>query len=687
MSPAEINAVSINEIRESGQESIRDYFEQHIQSFYSLGRLYLTNQQQMEELFYQSIVKAQKKLPRFKSYDSFETWITTIFIHMCWELSEDENKQVSAESKSGQSIFQALNQLEKYEKDTLVLTYVKGLSKENAANLLQVSGEKLNEYLFSGIQSLRTELGYGTNFNGCKEYYPHYVAYLERTLERSSKIDLEVHVYHCRECQEDLATFQELMLMMTNIAEKIEEFQVPSDFMENVKARLAEKEKQSLEKNRRRLKITVSVAAVFALFISLEVFTGVFAKFYYSWTEDDLELRAFLQEGLGERLNLVAESEGVKITIKSAIADDFQTLVFYEIEDMNEDNQYLLDYYEGISVRSENAGVNHGSNPRYFNPELHSDLNKESKNVYHGKISLFPIKDDKGTMKLKITKIHKLQQAANYWETESKSGEWDFEIPLNKNPIIEYALDEEIEVEGIPLRIEKLTLAPTTTVLQYSVNQSQAEEVLDLVSFEYLEMNKRKAKGDLYGSFYSEVQEDVNWLTFEAHFDSLFGERAKEFSAQLGLVQLSYADNKNIELDPSVVYPQTVEYAGSTLSIDKVEVGGTTELIIRNNDWENGGYDSLQLHVIGEDGNDAVSMEMESEGIIVDKNGVEYHMNEELPVPYQEIEQPRHIQISQKVRLYNTEEEKYLRPKRLELYGYSVTKYLDEMVKVSLQED
>lgn len=293
MSPAEINAVSINEIRESGQESIRDYFEQHIQSFYSLGRLYLTNQQQMEELFYQSIVKAQKKLPRFKSNDSFETWITTIFIHMCWEHSEDENKQVSAESKSGQSIFQALNQLEKYEKEALVLTYVKGLSKENAANLLQVSGEKLNEYLFSGIQSLRTELGYGTNFNGCKEYYPHYVAYLERTLERSSKIDLEVHVYHCRECQEDLATFQELMLMMTNIAEKIEEFQVPSDFMENVKARLAEKEKQSLEKNRRRLKITVSVAAVFALFISLGVFTGVFAKFYYSWTEDDLEAASF----------------------------------------------------------------------------------------------------------------------------------------------------------------------------------------------------------------------------------------------------------------------------------------------------------------------------------------------------------------------------------------------------------
>lgn len=687
MNPAEINSVSINEIRESGQESIRDYFEQHKQSFYSLGRFYLSNQQQLEELFYQSIVKAQKKLPRFKSNDSFETWITSIFIDICWELSANENKQILAQSTSGQDVFQALNQLKKYEKEALVLTYVKGLSKENVANLLQVSQEQLNQFLFLGIQSLRKELGYGTEFNGCKEYYPHYIAYLERTLERSCKIDLEVHVYHCRECQEDLATFQELMLMMTNIAEKIEEFQVPSGFMESIKARLAKNEKQSLEKSRRRLKITVSVAAVFTLFISIGVFTGVFAKFYYTWTEDDLELRAFLQEGLGERLNLVAESEGVKITIKSAIADDFQTLVFYEIEDMNEDNQYLLDYYEGMSVRSENAGVNHGSNPRYFYPELNSDLNKENKNVYHGKISLFPIKDDKGTIELKITKIHKLQQAANYWETESKSGEWDFEIPLNKNPITEYALDEEIEVEGIPLRFDKLTLAPTMTILQYAINQSQAKEVLDLVSFEYLELNKRKAKGDLYGSFFSEIQEDVNWITFEAQFDSLFGERAKEFSAQLGLIQLSYTENKKIELDPSVVYPQTVEYAGSTLSIDKEEVGGITELIIRNNDWENNGYDSLQFNVIGEDDNPAVSMEMESEGIMVDKNGVEYNTNEELPVPYQEIEQPRHIQISQKVRLYSSDEGKYLIPKRLELYGYSLTKYLDEMVTVSLQED
>ncbi|WP_156482423.1 sigma-70 family RNA polymerase sigma factor, partial [Neobacillus novalis] len=256
MIPAKIDTMSITTTSEKGVESIVDWFNQHKQSFYTLGWSYLRNQQQMEELFFRSIIKVQKELPRFKNETSFETWVTSIFIHNCRELSEDRSLQASEESDQHKDLFKALDQLKADEKEAMALTYVKGISQDEAAHLLHVTVEKMKELLFSGIQSLRKELGYGP-FNGCKEYQKDYIDYLERTLERSKRIDLEIHIYHCQDCQEDLATFQDVMLTMLNLTETIEDFHVPSDFMGNVKARLAEKEKQRQQKNKKRKRIAL----------------------------------------------------------------------------------------------------------------------------------------------------------------------------------------------------------------------------------------------------------------------------------------------------------------------------------------------------------------------------------------------------------------------------------------------
>jgi hypothetical protein len=69
--------------------------------------------------------------------------------------------------------------------------------------------------------------------------------------------------------------------------------------------------------------------------------------------------------------------------------------------------------------------------------------------------------------------------------------------------------------------------------------------------------------------------------------------------------------------------------------------------------------------------------------VIVDKNGVEYNMNE--PISYEEIEQPRHFITVLNTKLHpNTAGEKVI-PKRLVIYGYNAMKYLDDVVKISLE--
>lgn len=585
MIPAKMNPISITTKRGKGVDSIVDWFDEHKQTFYSLGWSYLRNQQQLEEVFYRSIIKVQKELPRFKSETSFDTWVTSIFIPICRELYDHRSLQPTEESEPRQDVLKALDQLKEYEKEAMLLTYVKRMSKEEAAHLLQVSVEKVKELLFSGIQSLRKEMEYGSIFNGCKEYHKDYIDYLERAMDRPKKVAFEVHIYHCQECQEDMAVFQDVMLTMSSLPDRIEDLQMPSGFMENVKDRLAEKEKHRQQKNEKRKRMGFVLSGVFALGMCIGFFTGAFS---YAWTEDNKQLRAFLQQDLGERLNLEGESNGVKIRIKSAVADDVQTLGFYEIEDRDEDNQYVMNYDDGVLVENQQDIMNNSTYPRYYPPDFESDGNNEEKNVFQGKISLLPLAMDNGTIKLKVTKLQKLARDSNdpngFENIEYETGEWNFEIPVTKQPSIEYALDEETQIEGIPVRFNKLTIAPTATILQFGINTEKTEKRLEVLNFDNLEVNDKKLKADKYGTTFSDVQQDINWNTLQAHFDPLFGVKPKEVNVQFESVQLTFEDQKTIELDAARDYPQTFEYAGSTISIDSVEVGHPSKIVISNHE-------------------------------------------------------------------------------------------------------
>lgn len=662
-------------------ESIADWFDQQKNRFYPLGWTYVKTQRQMEELFYRSIMKVHKELHRLKGETDFESWVTSIFIHICREFTTDISLLASEENNPHNDLFQALDQLNMEEKEALVLTYVSGFPYEKAAHLLQVSVEKLKELLFSGIQSLRKELGYGSTFHGCKEYQKDYTSYLDRTMERSKKIEFEIHVYHCQNCQEDLGTFQDVRIYLT---EQSKELPIPTGFMKNIKARLAEKEKKRRQKIKKRNKWVFIFAVVCTLIIGIGFFTGTFANLYYTWTVEDQELLPYLQHDFGEMLNLEAESNGVKVKIKSAISDEFQTLIFYEIEDTEADNQYAIMFGDGVFVENEIDLMNTDVYPLNYPPDLESAINKEKKNVYHGKMGLFPIREDNGTIKLVITQLMKLNDASSnpdeVYDGNYKTGEWEFEIPVKKLPTKQFALVEKIEVEGVPMRFDKLIIAPTATILQYSINPIQPEKNLSSITFDNLVVNNKKVIADLYGGAFIDAQEGMDWSTYQAYFEPFFGKKPKEVKAQLKEAFLTVEDQKIVELDPSQNYPQTFAYAGSTITIEKVEIGNPSKVVISDDNIENRTYETLNL---GINGDENIEMGMKNDSVIVDKNGNKYDPIDDL-VKYEEIEQPRYFVTKYDISLQSDKAGEEVVPKRLEIYGYNTTKYLNDVVKISL---
>jgi len=681
MIPAKMDPISTATIREKGIESVVDWFERHMESFYPLGYLYLRDQQQMEELFYRSIVKVHKELPRYKSETSYELWVTSIFIDTCRELSHDSDIQASGEN---QDLFHALGQLADGEKEAMLLTYVKGFTHEEAADILRISNDKMKALLVSGIQSVRKQLD-GTTYYGCKEYQRNYLNYLEKSMERPEKIEFEKHLYHCQECQADLASFQDVTFTLMDFSKRMNELPSMTPFMENVKKRLTEKEKHRQLMTKKRIRLGLVFASVFAVVIGIAFITGAFNYAYYGVTEEDEQLRSFLQQDLGKRMNLEAESDGVKVKITGVIADDVQTLVFYKIEDTEDDNKYLMNYEDGLYVENENEVLSQETYPRYYMPDLKAEMNKKEKNVFYGRVGLRPLKKDADTVKLKISKLMKMipnpdeSIGYNTWNVEYKTGEWNFEVPVSKQPSIEYELNEETEIDGIPFRFHKLTIAPTATILEYGIFIGQPEKRIDYVEFDDLEVNNKKVKADRFGGGYTSSYQDVNWNSFKTQFDPLYGEEPTEITVQLKTAYFTVEDHKSIELDVTQKYPQTFEYAGSAISIDKVEIGQPTTVVLSDHEIKNRAYEIFHVNIVGENENEPMSMEMETKGVFVDRNGDEYDP-EAGYFNYENIEQPRHFITEQIFKLNGNK----IIPKRIEIFGYNTTEYLDEVVKIRL---
>lgn len=677
MVSAKIESISTVTLREKGIESVVGWFDLHKQAFYTLGWFYLQDHKKVEELFYRTIVKVHRELPRFKRDISFDMWVTSIFIENCRELSQPGDTQ---SSEGDPDLVAALGQLNQCEKEAILLTYVKGFSQEESAHILRVSEGKMKDLLFSGIVSVRKPLS-GSIYFGCKEYQRHYLDYLEKSMNRPEKIEFEKHIYHCPECQEDLASFQDVTLKLMGLAE---DSPMWPNFMESVKARLEENGNQRQQKSKKRIRLGIIFTSILAVVFGIAFITGAFHHAYYGWTEEDDQLRAFLQHDLGQRVNIEAESDGVKITITGVVADDIQTLVFYKIEDTEGENQYFMNYEDGLIVKDVNVLMDNETYPRFNPPDLKTKMNKEEKNVFYGKVSLLPLKEEEETIKLEVSKLLKLApNAANslgYYDGnfEYKTGEWNFEFPVTKQPSTEYEMNELAEIEGVPIQFNKLIIAPTATILQYGFQMGESEKRADFVELGGLEVDKKKVKADKYiGSIPVSQLEDREYIAFQSHFDPLFAKDAEEVAVQFKSAYFSTDDKKSIALDGNQPFPRTFEYAGSTITIDKIE---PATIVISNHEIQNREYESLHLNIIGENEGESISTEISSKSVLVDKNGVEYDLEKE-PIDYEKIQQPRHFITEQNITLEGTKNN----PKTLEIYGYSSLKYLDNVVKISLE--
>lgn len=680
------NPFMIEKIREKDMETILDWFNMKKDILYKIAATYINSPKVIEDIFYKVIMKVYDENRRLKKNSKFDVWVISNFLKECREVSKNK-VQIENINVSENDILNKLSLLESNYKDSISLSYFMSLPYNEVAHILQVPIQTVKSNLLTGIQLLSKELVNKNQNLNCKEFQNQFFDYLNWTLDRKRKIELEIHIHTCQSCQTVLATVQNVILTLR----EADDLWIPVTFMDQVTTKVNEiQKKRKLIKKKRTIKSIVA-ASILSVAISIAYFTNGIGYLYYSWLDyrelEDEEMLAFLKSGVGEPLNLEDESNGIKVKIKTAIADDYQTLIYFEVEDTNDDgNKYTINLYDGMIIENERDVINQQAFPLSSFPIDELRLDKKDEKVFSGKISLLPISTDSGTIQLKFSKLLKVKENLSnpedtmfrtYNEMENITGEWSFEIPITKHASVENKLNKEIVIEGIPIILEKFVFAPTTTVLQYSFDRIQQDKQINSITIESLKSGTKTSQTYSNGYYYHDNG------SINSTFESLYFDKPKVIEVQFSSIFSYIEDDVTFALNKRAKEPQTFEYLGNTISIENITERNVKKVSFIDAPPETREYESLHFQFKSDKDEPLFMSFINSDGVLVDRDQNTYD-----PENYNYFkgsrEHPRYYQTKIDLELFKEASSERVFPDKLQIYGYSTTKYIDEVVDIRL---
>jgi hypothetical protein len=527
----------------------------------------------------------------------------------------------------------------------------------------------------------------------CKDTQEHFIDYLEGNLGETRRKEIEQHLTDCESCNKEMKELKQIVAALDSESDSI---LVPDDFMSNVRIKVS----KTKENRRRTSKNRATMGIVASLFLTLFVGTAVATNSFTSvmeWWKDlsnkqDEQMQSYVQNGLGEYLNLEAESNGVKVTITSVVADDIQTLIYYEIEDQKKDNNYMINYYDGLQIVNQDQNWNSLDEPTYSAVNSHLSIYSESNHVYKGRLGAAPMSTDEGTIQLELSKLEKVINPSTDTEASQSisigtngfiEGDWRFDIPVKKHPAIVHELQVESEIDGNPVIFDKLTIAPTVTVLSYRYRNENLDRRMDYIKIASLESYGEFVYDQLSlaGSSVRGGSAD-GWNSAESTFESLYFEKPTDVRIYIGSATFSVDERAQFAIDTSKQLPQTFEYLGNKISIEKIEVGNQTKVVMTEELQKNRAYEIFDYRFYDKDGKGSSSASVD--GYYIDKDGKKYKASENF-YRLNDLENPRFFSTEHQIELSTDDKKKHFVPVEIEIEGYSVTIFYDDIIEISLE--
>jgi hypothetical protein len=429
------------------------------------------------------------------------------------------------------------------------------------------------------------------------------IDYVEGNLDRDKVVELENHLRRCEICRGEI---NELIDTIGYIREESENYIVPENFMNNIKKKV----KGTVSKKRRYKKsfrVAVVVAVMLTLFVTVTLASNGFKGLINYWLVGSEQQDEILNRDLSTKylnnLSISAIDKDIKITITGVLADNMHIQIFYEIEDLKQ----LAKYYP----ISESSII-------VDNPII-SQMNLFTRDKYkqRGSIVLSTIgQENIVNLKFKTLKSNNIINVV-------VEGNWEFNIPITKYKVKEYNLDKEIMIDGHSVILEKLTVAPTVTVLKYKYYCNEEGE-----KFEGINRVKLITDNRIYHSKFIPIGlgqgVSEGWHTREIKLDSIYFDNTDNIGIEIEEYTVFIENKKEFKINPYKNGYQVINYLDNKISITNIKIGSPTTLqMYETLKWERK-YQMLDFYFINSH-NNIIPREDKITAYFISKNNKIYY--------------------------------------------------------------
>ncbi|MBU5425610.1 DUF4179 domain-containing protein [Tissierella pigra] len=510
------------------------------------------------------------------------------------------------------------------------------------------------------------------------------IDYIDGNLSKEDKEKVKCHLEKCPQCNKE---YNEIKLTIEKLSEKRN--------MINTNKEINLKLKKSEIKPIRSIRRTILIAVILTFTLVMTAIAADNFDFLKSWKkQSEVTITAWeklLDAGVGQKLDISVIDNDIKVTAEGVIADELNTVIFIKVENLKDNLRlsplvFANQDHDPIKIGGDIENIYTKNNT--LTPERQesssmvafSSLYTEDENSTRFMINTDTLIGEEGNIDINISNLYTMfnKDEESILDIE---GDWNLKIPAKKIKSKSYYPNESIEFHGNKVVIDKITIAPTATNINYRIKNYNEEKkyYINQVRFSI----KNKLKKYKYSSLYSKssLSQNNGYLTTNAGLESLYLEDPKKISLIIDSFEYTTKNREVYDIDVDKL-PQTIEYNGNELIIEDIIYNkANTEVILREDSRRNRKYNDSSLEITAKDkAKDLVRMYTE----ILD---FEYR-NSKGKVPKELDYYVRSISKLKRLVLKNRDEEPNndkIIPEKLIIHGQEYTMYPNKKIKIKLK--
>jgi hypothetical protein len=656
-------------------EVAKQWATKHKQFLYMLGYTFIEDEIVIEEVLRQTI-------NTFKGSEEFnKEQFKLTFVKKC--LSQ----------KLSSSHTDILAKMPASYRHCLFLRYVLQISPKEIALYLSISEKHVEEYLLLGLEALVAEeielKGSQLSVQTLLNYHQGLVSFTEYKDINNLLVEKEV-------CSQILEKLIDIFAELQNLRDNLK----PSPYFLEANRPLTEKQIKRKKYRQRSLTAVMSFILLISILIGSIGVDAIQHK-WKVWTAEAV--------GYGEPVYMSAVDQDIEIIITHVAADNSQTILYYEIHDLNtevvdEDDDYQFTMMENrFELIDKEIWEEHHSNS--YSAPRHFQWGRITEYPNQGRLILPALKNQSEIVTVRFYSLEQVKKGIDMFYGYDSSaiknvrGEWVIDVPVTKYEPITVDIDQTVEIMGEDIYFSHLEIAPTGSLLLYNIDESMERGDHELYSshktvgyeyhelhFSHIEDNEKIYYPDYYLHRFIEEDQLGKWNRMFP-FESVYYAQPRELEVIFDRMVSNYGTEMEVAINYEQL-PMEFSFLDTMITIKEVEKTTYGAMLIKMEEEVDikRSYDQFHLSVHQDEGNYYGGYGHSTKGIWIDKQGNQYHSYEEIMdtgAPYE----LKYISTEVDLEIYINEQEwnESMLPEKFIIHGYSRTEFLNERLKINLK--